>query len=79
MVVAAASSPRYVSNQSGRMSLYFVHQSGELDWLASARNFDRRPSSVTPYKVSRSVMSRLLSLTRPFSSRLILDRDARIS
>ena len=79
MVAAAASRPTYVSNQSGRISLYFRHQSSVLDCLTSARNFDRVSSSVTPYKVSRSVTSRLLSLTRPFSSRLILERDARIS
>jgi hypothetical protein len=54
-------------------------RSGALDCPTSARNFDRRTSSVTPYKVSRSVISRLLSLTLPSSSRLILDWDARIS
>src|ERR1700759_1415239 len=42
-------------------------------------NLARTPSSVTPYKVSRSLMSRCFSRTRPFSRRLILDRDARIS
>jgi hypothetical protein len=39
----------------------------------------RRCSSVTPYMVSRSATSRSLKLTRPFSMRLIFERDARIS
>ena len=46
---------------------------------ARARNSDRSCSSVTPYKVSRSMTSRILNPTRPVSSRLILDREPRIS
>ena len=56
-----------------------IYQSGWLDSLARLSNFDRSCSSVTPYNVSRSVISRSLNPTWPVSSRLILDRDARIS
>jgi hypothetical protein len=61
------------------MSLYCVHHSGSRDRLARATTFARCFSSSTPYKVSRSSMSRSLNPTRPVSIRLIFDRDARIS
>ena len=76
---ATASRPRYISNQSGRISLYFDHQPGAFARLARSSVPCRTVSSLTPYKVRRSAMSRSLKLTRPFSMRLILDRDPRIS
>src|SRR5260370_14808750 len=79
MTEAAASRPRYASNQSVRTSPYFDHQPGALACRASDRMPARTCSSVTLYRVSRSATSRSLTPTRPFSMRLILDRDARIS
>ena len=79
MTVAAVSRPRYDSNQSAMMSPYFDHQPGVLACRASTTSLVRVCSSVMPYSVSRSVTSRSLNRTRPFSIRLILEREARIS
>jgi hypothetical protein len=61
------------------MSLYFAHQPGELAWRARVSMSSRNFSLVTPYKVSRSEMSRSLKPTRPCSILLILEREPRIS
>jgi hypothetical protein len=61
------------------MSPYLDHQPGVLACRASVTSLPRICSSVMPYSVSRSVTSRSLNRTRPFSIRLILDREARIS
>ena len=61
------------------MSPYLDHQPGVLACRVSVTRPDRVFSSVMPYRVSRSVTSRSLKRTRPFSIRLILDREARIS
>src|SRR5271165_1146481 len=79
MTEAAISRPRYASNQSAMTSPYFDHQPGELACRTSATMPVTVLESVTPYRVSRSVTSRSLNRTRPFSIRLILDRDALIS
>ena len=79
MTEAAVSRPRYASNQSAMTSPYFDHQPGALACRVRSTRPSRVFSSVTPYRVSRSVTSRSLNRTRPFSIRLILDRDARIS
>src|SRR5436190_17931375 len=79
MTDAAVSSPRYDSNQSAMMSPYLDHQPGVLACRVSVTRPDRVFSSVMPYRASRSVTSRSLKRTRPFSIRLILDREARIS
>ena len=79
MTEAAISRPRYDSNQSAMMSPYLDHQPGVLACRASVHQAGTAASSVTPYSLSRSVTSRSLNRTRPFSIRLILDRDARIS
>jgi hypothetical protein len=47
--------------------------------LARVNSAARSASSTTPYRVSRSAMSRSLKLTRPSSIRLIFDSEARIA
>ncbi len=61
------------------MSSYFAHQPWLLACRASASIRSRSCGSVTPYRLSRSETSRSLKPTRPCSTRLILDREARIS
>src|SRR5580704_8857667 len=79
MTEAAISRPTYASNQSAMMSPYTDHQPGTLACRTSATMPSCVLASVSPYRVSRSVTSRSLNRTRPFSIRLILDRDALIS
>jgi hypothetical protein len=79
MMAAAVSRPRYSSNQSAVTSAKDVHQPGSFACRCSAFILARKCGSVTEYRASRSSTSRSLNPTRPFSSRLIFERDPRIA